>query len=33
VENERRLLAGLSDLEKTRLANLLDTWGRSLYGT
>lgn len=30
VANEHRLLAGLSELERTRLAHLLETWGRSL---
>lgn len=30
LDNERRLLAGLSDLERTRLAHLLETWGRAL---
>ncbi len=30
VANEHRLVAGLSDLERTRLAHLLETWGRSL---
>lgn len=30
IANEHRLLAGLSDLERTRLAHLLQTWGRSL---
>lgn len=30
LANERRLLAGLTDLERTRLAHLLETWGRSL---
>ena len=33
LENERRLLAGLTELERTRLAHLLENWGRSLYGT
>lgn len=28
--NEHRLLAGLSDLDRTRLAGLLERWGRSL---
>ena len=32
VANEHRLLAGLSDLERTRLAHLLETWGRALGG-
>jgi len=32
LANEQRLIAGLTELERTRLANLLDTWGRSLYG-
>jgi DNA-binding MarR family transcriptional regulator len=32
LENERRLLAGLTELERTRLAHLLENWGRSLYG-
>lgn len=30
VANEERLLAGLSDLERTRLAALLERWGRQL---
>lgn len=30
IANEHRLLADLSDLERTRLAHLLETWGRSL---
>ena len=30
LDNERRLLAGLSDLERSRLAHLLETWGRTL---
>lgn len=30
VTNEHRLLAGLSDLERSRLAYLLETWGRTL---
>lgn len=30
VANEARLLAGLSDLERTRLAGLLEHWGRTL---
>ena len=30
VANERRLLAGLSDLERSRLAHLLEAWGRAL---
>lgn len=30
VANEHRLLAGLTDLERTRLANLLESWGRAL---
>ncbi len=30
LANERRLLAGLSDLERSRLAHLLETWGRTL---
>ncbi len=28
--NERRLLAGVTDLERTRLAGLLEAWGRTL---
>jgi DNA-binding MarR family transcriptional regulator len=32
LENERRLLAGLTELERIRLAHLLENWGRSLYG-
>ena len=31
MANEHRLLAGLSDLERTRLAGLLETLGRSLH--
>ena len=31
MANEHRLLAGLSDLERTRLASLLETLGRSLH--
>ena len=30
VANEDRLLAGLSDLERSRLAGLLERWGRTL---
>ena len=30
LANEHRLLAGLSDLERTRLAHLLEAWGRTL---
>lgn len=30
LANEHRLLAGLTDLERTRLAHLLETWGRAL---
>lgn len=30
VANEHRLLSGLTDLERTRLAHLLEVWGRSL---
>lgn len=30
VANERRLLNGLSDLERSRLAHLLQAWGRHL---
>lgn len=30
VANEHRLVAGLDDLERTRLAHLLETWGRQL---
>lgn len=30
LANERRLLAGLTDLEQTRLAHLLEHWGRLL---
>jgi len=32
VANERRLVAGLGDLERSRLAHLLETWGRTLDG-
>lgn len=32
VANEHRLLAGLSDRERTRLAHLLEAWGRALDG-
>lgn len=32
VDNERRLLAGLSDAERDELARLLEKWGRSLDG-
>ncbi|CAN5581724.1 MarR family transcriptional regulator [soil metagenome] len=32
LANEHRLLAGLSDLERARLAHLLETWGRTLEG-
>ena len=28
--NEHRLLAGLSELDRTRLASLLERWGRQL---
>ena len=30
LANEHRLVAGLSDLERTRLAHLLETWGKAL---
>ena len=30
LANERRLLSGLTDLERTRLAGLLESWGRDL---
>jgi len=30
VANEHRLVAGLSDMERTRLAHLLESWGRTL---
>ena len=30
VANEHRLLAGLSELERSRLAHLLERWGRAL---
>lgn len=30
LDNERRLLAGLSDAERSRLVHLLETWGRQL---
>jgi DNA-binding MarR family transcriptional regulator len=30
IANEHRLVSGLSDLERTRLAHLLESWGRSL---
>lgn len=30
VANEHRLLSGLSELERSRLAHLLEVWGRSL---
>ena len=30
LANEHRLLAGLTDLERTRLAHLLEAWGRTL---
>ena len=30
LDNERRLLAGLTDLERSRLAHLLEAWGRTL---
>ena len=30
VANEHRLLAGLTDLERSRLAHLLEAWGRDL---
>lgn len=30
MANEHRLLSGLSDLERTRLAALLEAWGRAL---
>ena len=30
VANEHRLLSGLTDLERTRIAHLLETWGRAL---
>lgn len=32
LANEHRLVAGLSDLERSRLAHLLEAWGRSLDG-
>jgi DNA-binding MarR family transcriptional regulator len=32
VENERRLLAGLSEAERDQLAGLLEKWGRALGG-
>jgi DNA-binding MarR family transcriptional regulator len=32
VENERRLLAGLSPAEQSELARLLEKWGRTLDG-
>ncbi len=32
VANEHRLLGGLDDLERARLAELLERWGRSLDG-
>ena len=30
MANEHRLVSGLNDLERTRLANLLEQWGRHL---
>ena len=30
LANERRLLAGLTDLERSRLEHLLEAWGRTL---
>jgi DNA-binding MarR family transcriptional regulator len=30
IANEHRLVAGLSDLERSRLAHLLEAWGRQL---
>jgi DNA-binding MarR family transcriptional regulator len=30
LENERRLLAGMTELERSRLAGILESWGRSL---
>ena len=30
LDNERRLLAGLTGLERSRLAHLLEAWGRTL---
>ena len=30
LDNERRLLSGLTDLERSRLAHLLEAWGRTL---
>lgn len=32
LANEHRLVQGLSELQRIRLANLLEEWGRSLYG-
>lgn len=32
LANEHRLVAGLNDLERTRLAHLLEAWGRELFG-
>jgi len=32
LANEHRLLAGLSELQRKRLADLLELWSRSLYG-
>ncbi|GAB2778466.1 hypothetical protein GCM10027020_35040 [Nocardioides salsibiostraticola] len=33
VANEHRLVAGLSDLERSRLAHLLEIWGHQLTGS
>ena len=33
VANEHRLVAGLSDLERSRLAHLLEIWGHQLNGS
>jgi DNA-binding MarR family transcriptional regulator len=30
MANEARLVSGLNDLERTRLAHLLEVWGRAL---
>jgi DNA-binding MarR family transcriptional regulator len=30
MANEHRLLAGLGDIDRTRLARLLESWGRAL---
>ena len=32
LANEHRLIAGLSELQRQRLSDLLELWGRSLYG-